>query len=109
LRPLLAIRWIERDLGVVPTAFQALVDQAIDSPDLKREIQDLIASKRSGEELDRGPRSELISDFVELELNRLASIQFEHQYKEPVGPVHEFDRVFRSALNEVWSRPDVDF
>jgi predicted nucleotidyltransferase len=30
LRPLLAVRWIERDLGVVPTEFQLLFDGIVD-------------------------------------------------------------------------------
>jgi predicted nucleotidyltransferase len=31
LRPILAINWIERDLGVVPTEFQVLVEQVVDT------------------------------------------------------------------------------
>jgi predicted nucleotidyltransferase len=102
LRPLLAIRWIEQELGIVPTAFQELVDEVVESHELKREIEALIKSKRSGHELDRGPRIDLISDFVEEELTRLEPIQFEHQYDEFAVPVDEFNHLFRSALDEVW-------
>lgn len=44
----------------------------------------------------------MISDFVEAELTRLESKQFEREYDKPVGPAHEFNRVFRAALDEVW-------
>ena len=102
LRPLLAIKWIERGLGVVPTEFQVLVDQVVDSPQLKDEIRKLVAVKRRGEELDRGPRIEPLSNFIEAELTRLESKRFEQEYGKPVGPVDDFNRVFRAALEEVW-------
>ncbi|MFH1929101.1 MAG: nucleotidyltransferase domain-containing protein [Chloroflexota bacterium] len=103
LRPLLAIKWIERGLGVVPTEFQVLVDQVVDSSELRDEIGKLVAAKRRGEELERGPRIERISEFIEDELVRLESKQFEQEYDKSVGPVGEFNRVFRAALEEVWS------
>ncbi|GAG17197.1 unnamed protein product, partial [marine sediment metagenome] len=103
LRPLLAIKWIEQGLGVVPTEFQVLVDEVVDSSELKDEIGKLVAAKRRGEELERGPRIERISEFIEDELVRLESKQFEQEYDKPVGPVDEFNRVFRAALEEVWS------
>ena len=103
LRPLLAIKWIEQGSGVVPTEFQVLVDQVVDSSELRDEIGKLVAAKRRGEELERGPRIERISEFIEDELVRLESKQFEQEYDKPVGPVGEFNRVLRAALEEVWS------
>lgn len=103
LRPLLAIRWIEGSLGVVPTEFELLVDRAVDAPGLKSEIGQLVAAKRRGEELDRGPRLESISGFIESELARLESVEFGREYGESMGPIQEYNRVFRAALEEVWS------
>ncbi len=103
LRPILAIRWIERDLGVVPTEFQVLVEQVIDSSELKAEIEALVAAKRRGDELDRGPRIAQISDFIEMELARWESRQFGQEYGKPGPPVGEFNDLFRAALDEVWS------
>lgn len=102
LRPLLAINWIERDLGVVPTEFQILVERVVDSPELKEEIESLIEAKRRGEELDQGPRIVPISEFVESELARLENVQFENNRDEFVSPIEEFDMLFRMALDEVW-------
>lgn len=103
LRPLLAIKWLERDLGVVPTEFGEVVHRTVDSPELRSEIEKLVAAKRSGEELDRGPRIGVISDYIERELLRLEGIQFGDEYIRPVGPLKEFDRVFRAALDKMWS------
>jgi hypothetical protein len=103
LRPLLAIRWIERDLGVVPTEFQKLVDRVVESPQLKREIDALIQAKRRGEELEQGPRIPPISDFIAAELARLEDKKFAHEYGKPLVPVRELDHLFRTALEQVWS------
>lgn len=103
LRPLLAIRWIEQGWGVVPTEFQTLVDQVLDSSELKEEIGKLVAAKRRGEELNQAPRIECISRFIEDELARLEGRQFAQEYSRPAGPALAFDRVFQAALEEVWS------
>ncbi len=102
LRPLLAIKWLERDLGVVPTEFAILVDKTVDSPALKSEIEQLVAAKQSGQELDRGPRIDIISDYIERELARLDGFKFGDEYIKPARPIDDFDRLFRSALDEVW-------
>ena len=102
LRPLLAIKWIEKDLGVAPTEFQVMVDRVVGDPALKEEIGRLMEAKRRGEELDRGPRIAPISDFVQSELARLEGKRFEHENGGLVAPAEEFDRLFRLALDEVW-------
>lgn len=71
LRPLLGALWIERGLGPVPMRFDALVDELVHDPDLRRAIDELVSQKRAGEELRRGPRVEVISAFLERELARL--------------------------------------
>jgi len=59
LRPLLAIKWIEQALGVVPTEFQVLVDQVVGPSELKDEIGKLVAAKHfqpKGEMVVRGQK-----------------------------------------------------
>lgn len=99
LRPILAIKWIEQGRGVVPTEFQSLVEQVVDSPALRQAIERLVEAKRKGEELDRGPRIPVISEFARLEDER-----FEHDYDVPKPPIREFNKVFRATLQEVWGR-----
>jgi len=103
LRPILAINWIERGFGVVPTEFQVLVEQVVDALELEEEIGKLIEARRRGEELDRGPRIAPISEFIESELARLENKRFEREYHRPIASVEEFNDLFRSALDEVWA------
>lgn len=70
LRPLLAMRWIERGLGRVPMKFSVLVDRLVDEPELRQAIEQLMAEKRRGLESVYGPRIASISDFIEKELAR---------------------------------------
>jgi uncharacterized protein len=100
LRPLLAVNWIERQKGMVPTEFSVLVNELELDPTLKIEIDKLLEAKRRGTELDHGQRIESISTFIEHELIRLEGYRF--QSKKRPEPVNKLDDFFRYALNEVW-------
>lgn len=100
LRPILAINWIEQGYGVAPTAFGSLLERVVTPVALKSEIQKLIELKRTGAELDYGPRISVISDFIESELGRL-----EHQksnYRSNATPYEELDTIFQEGLEEAW-------
>ncbi len=98
LRPILACRWIERDLGVVPIEFQKLVDATLDEGALTEAISKLLVRKMEGEELDRGPKIPVISDFLTSEIARLnADIK-----QEPLSSDPELlDELFHSLLKSV--------
>ena len=98
LRPLLAINWIEKESTVVPMEFGALVEQCVKSSSLKQAIEDLLQRKRSGQELDRGPRIPAISDFIDSELERLKATLIEGKSKLDT---EKLDELFRWALNEI--------
>lgn len=100
LRPLLAILWIEADLGAVPMEFEILVERLVASPSLRQAIDELLAVKRAGEEVGRGPRIAPISDFIEQELKRLASTRVEDNRPKP--DVEALNQFFREALDELW-------
>lgn len=100
LRPILAVQWIEAGYGVVPTEFEVLVDRLIMEPKLKRAIGSLIAAKRAGQELDRGPRIDPISDFIDHEMERFENRKF--NYDKPPDPTEKLDELFVNALAEVW-------
>ncbi|MHC4214967.1 MAG: nucleotidyltransferase domain-containing protein [Planctomycetota bacterium] len=101
LRPILAVIWIERELGVVPTEFQVLVDTIVESSELKKGINDLLEAKRIGKELDYGPRIEVISNFIDAELERMENEQFEKRTGK--CPVEKLNELFRNVLEEVYS------
>ena len=71
LRPLLAVRWIEQGRGPVPMLFESLLATVADQPELIAGINDLLVRKVAGEELDEGPRIEVIDEFQQSELERL--------------------------------------
>ena len=90
LRPLLAIRWIERGLGVVPTEFPVLLERVVEGAPLLEAINELLREKRAGGELDRRLRIEAISAFIESELARLESFELDLQGAQL--PVTELNR-----------------
>lgn len=100
LRPLLAIQWLEAGIGPVPMAFEVMVNRLIDDPVLKAAIAQLLHDKRAGAELDRGPRIEPISAFIEAEMDRLATLDITPAPKP--GTLEELNVFFRSALTTLW-------
>ena len=101
LRPTLAVQWIEQGMGIVPTDFDVLVDRLVTDTKLKKEIVALIEAKRKGEELDHGPRIAPISDFLEQELDRFG--QYKVDFEKHSAPIGELDKIFFSALKEIWA------
>ena len=100
LRPILAMSWIENGLGVVPTDFNVLVSRLVTEPVLKLEIDRLLAAKRAGTELDRGPRIVPISEFIERELERWEQQEIAHHRGRLSRD--KLDDLFRESLAEVW-------
>lgn len=103
LRPLLAMRWIDLGLGPVPIEFSRLVEATVSDAALRAAIEELLAAKRSGAELDRGPRIPVLGDFIEQEMARLEQTA---AGRPAVAPsVEALDALLRDTLREVW-RPD---
>ncbi len=99
LRPILACRWIEQDRGVVPIEFQKLLDATVDDAALRTAIDDLVARKKKGFEVDRGTKIPAISTFIDRELARL-------EVANPARPAPDsdpmkLDELFRDALEVV--------
>ena len=101
LRPLLAIRWLEMDKGIVPTEFEKLVDATVPAGELRDAIHVLVAEKANGAEMDHGPRIPVISDFVADEMTRLKGSRFQRSpIVPPIEPLNEF---FQRELKETFS------
>ena len=69
-------------------------------PSVAKEIADLLAVKRAGVELDRGPRIEVLSRFIEEELDRWENHSTIHQ-KRSVNS-DKLDNLFRVTLAKAW-------
>ncbi|MDN3511806.1 MAG: nucleotidyltransferase domain-containing protein [Candidatus Jettenia sp.] len=102
LRPILACKWIEAGYGVVPMEFEVLVDRIITSRELKEAIRGLLERKKEGQELDKGPKIPPISEFIEVELERLLG-------KKPDGNsfrpnTEKLDELFYWSLEAAWAK-----
>lgn len=100
LRPLLACRWLERDLGAVPMEFDKLVQNTDLSTELHWAIADLLAEKRKGGELYKGQRIAVLSDFIESEIVRIEKLGAIRQ--KPETNMDALNLLFQNALLEVW-------
>lgn len=99
LRPLLAIKWIEKQSDVMPMEFGALLERSVESAELKNAIRELMEKKQAGLELDTGPRIEIISDFIESELRRLETELSVGIRDKPES--EKLDEFFRFAIESI--------
>jgi predicted nucleotidyltransferase len=74
LRPVLACRWIERDLGLVPMEFDLLLEHTVDDKYLRKAIHHLLEIKKQVGEMADGPQIPEISSFLENEIPRLREV-----------------------------------
>ena len=69
LRPLLAIRYIEADLGVPPVEFEKLVE-AVAPEEIRPAIAELLVLKRKTSEMGFGTPIPVVGEFIAAELDR---------------------------------------
>lgn len=100
LRPVLACKWIENDLGPVPTEFEKLTNAVVKDKVLKSSIDALIEKKKNGAELSWGDKIPEISNFIETEVERLRKKEF--NFSRNRVNTERLNLLFRSALKEIW-------
>jgi uncharacterized protein len=100
LRPILAMKWIEEERGIVPTDFNVTVEKLALSPELKDAIAKLLESKRAGNELDKGEKIPVISNFIEGELARWENMKVPRSIVDTHN--EKLDEFFRESIGEVW-------
>ncbi|MFD2330169.1 nucleotidyltransferase domain-containing protein [Cohnella sp. GCM10020058] len=102
LRPVLACEWIERYGDMPPMAFDVLADRLLPRDgELWRTVQQLLARKKAGDELDYEPRLTKVNEYLEERLDRLER-SAAMQSKQAERLDDRLDALFRSALREVW-------
>jgi uncharacterized protein len=97
LRPVLACIWIERDLGPVPMEFAALVDRVIADPVLREAIDQLLARKKEGKELDLVDQIPVITEFLRSQIDRMSAELERPAITKEFG---KLDALFLDLLNE---------
>lgn len=88
LRPILAAQWIDVKKEFPPMELQKLVEAFVPNGDLKKAIQKLYEAKRAGKELQKGPRIDIISSFIEDELDRISVIEPEKEQKKEIDAIN---------------------
>jgi len=97
LRALLAVRWVEQERGPVPLAFERLLDTTVDDAAVRDAVEALLARKREGSERDDGARRPVIHDFVDAELERQRTLDWDGPASRP--PMAPLNALFRAVLD----------
>lgn len=101
LRPLFAVRWLERHGTPAPVEFAHLLgdDPEPESGPVRTAVAGLLARKMAGEELDRGPSDPVLNGFIETELERLREAR---PTPPPVPGREALNELFRWVLSWAW-------
>ena len=99
LRPLLAMRWLEHGKGVPPMRFDLLMDGVIANPELRGDLEALVAAKKRGGEKDDFVPPPRVAAFVESELDRMRESPPALPGEREKG---DLDSIFRLALKQAW-------
>jgi uncharacterized protein len=101
LRPLLAVRWMERFAVPAPIEFDRLL-QVAEGETFLGAVHELLEVKRRSPEMGMSPQIPPIQEFIEIELARL------EQTTPPKGErsagVSALSEVFRAVLEDAWAR-----
>lgn len=102
LRPILACKWIEKYNTNPPILFQDLVSDLITDVQLKKEIDELLRRKISGDELNLERQVVVINDFIDKEIQHL--IEFASSCASDLeDPTERLDELYRRYLKIVWN------
>lgn len=101
LRPVMAVTWIERGLGVVPVPFDTLLDAVVDEPAVRAAVDRLVADKATGGELGEQPQDPVLHAYLAREMERLEATVAKLEPPAP-GNVDRLNEVFRRVLREAW-------
>jgi uncharacterized protein len=101
LRPILSCCWIEQTGDVAPMEFDKLVTSQVKNATLLREIEQLTARKKAGDELTLEPKNALIHDFLEERIIHFQNVVATYgNIEQP--PNAQLNDLFRGTLREVF-------
>lgn len=102
LRPILACLWIEKHGTMPPTEFSKLVRDSRLSVTLNAAINELLARKMSGDELDTAPKVAVLNEFIEQMLDHYSLLSGKRP--TPVADYDALDALFIKMLHTVWDQ-----
>lgn len=99
LRPLLSVRWIEKNAAPAPIEFERLLPLLDQQSALVRDIHRLLETKRNTPELGMAPPIPTINSFIKEEFARIGSIALVEAEEMP--SIEPLDGLFRATLEEL--------
>ncbi|MEH7463955.1 nucleotidyltransferase domain-containing protein [Bacillus thuringiensis] len=101
LRPILACKWLEEKRKLPPVEFERLINGLELDAALLQEIAELLEKKKTGVELDVGPKITLLNKFLE------EQITYYEEYvksleKKTVIDIEKLNVLFRDMLQQSW-------
>ncbi|MCP9763056.1 nucleotidyltransferase domain-containing protein [Lacihabitans soyangensis] len=106
LRPILACDWILNNNTVPPMEFQLLVDSELKEIEIKVIIEQLLALKISGEELDIEPKIQVLNDFLKAKIVFYSNyLKLNKNVRTP--DTERLDMVFKQTLRVAWEKKEV--
>lgn len=97
LRPLLSVRWLERQGKPAPIEFENLLHLIDDQRTLLADIKTLLERKKDTPEMGLAPPVESIHAFIEQELDRLETVQVQ---TIPLAAMDSLNEVFRAVVRK---------
>ncbi|SHF92108.1 hypothetical protein SAMN04487965_2957 [Microbulbifer donghaiensis] len=97
LRPLLAVRWLERHSEAAPIEFDRLLP-LLEDPAVLEDIHALLERKKVALEKEMAPPVERLNQFIELELERLEG--YKSQYSDRSVEMDQLNTLFQQILGE---------
>lgn len=101
IRPLLAMKWLEKGLGPVPMRFDRLVDKTVNDARLGADLKLLVELKRRAGEKDRPAAPPAVIDFVRAELSGQFDSPPPLAERGQLGPT-DLDDLFLAVVREAW-------
>ena len=102
LRPLLAVRWLERERQPAPIEFHRLLQTVDDDSDVLAAIHELLELKRHTSEVGVSAQIVPIQRFIERELDRIEALELPINDRPEVEPL--LSEFFRQVLRECWGQ-----
>jgi len=102
LRPILAAGWIERTGAMAPMEFEKVLEAEPLIDEVRDEINNLLARKKRGEELDKESRIPVIDAFIENRIEHFRQMLQEFVFTNQPTNEH-LNNIFRATLISVWS------
>jgi len=103
LRPILACDWIKQTNTMAPMEFQELLDSQVPDQKVKTEIQNLLARKMAGEELNEEPKVQILNDFLEQKINYYNEYVKSLEQSNPPD-TEKLDELFKQTIYEAWDK-----